>query len=101
MNTHDCPLNVWYPSTVEPHIGESIMFVPDGALRHYVRIMQNTGVNIECPNEIFFGTYLGERKVEIAPNKILTMGVWVPLPLFFFESAARSILSYSIPKRKQ
>jgi len=92
-NTRELPLAVWYPMTMEPEIGEPIMFCSLGCINYYAELYGATGVNISVPNEVTFGSYIGNGLAEVLPGKPpMKIGVWTPNPLFFLESSIRTLL---------
>jgi hypothetical protein len=92
MENRELPLAVWYPLSVEPQIGEPIMFCSLECIDYYTQLYGLTSVQISIPNEIKFGTYVGNRLVEVLPGKTMRLGVWAPCPLFFTESSIRSLM---------
>ena len=95
----ELPILMWYPATVEPSDGEPIMFVSKNWIKYYVTTSVRTGVNLDMPNEVQLGTYVGNGKVEVHPlMPPVSLGVWTPLPLFFFESSIRTL---SVDKERQ
>lgn len=88
------PISVWMPNTIEPHIGECIGFVPKGFLKKYIDLFGSTGVQLSMPPEVYYGTYIGKKQAEVGLNgQPVNIGVWFPMPLFFFESSLKSLLS--------
>jgi hypothetical protein len=100
MEDRELPLACWYPNTIEPQINEPIMFCSMGCIRYYTELAAHTGAQISMPSEVMFGSYLGNGLVEIAPGKPpANLGVWAPMPLFFFESSVRSLMAKKKPKK--
>lgn len=83
---------MWYPSTVEPDVGEPILFVSKNWIKYYLNLSIRTGVGLDMPNEVQVGTYLGGLKVEVHPfMPPVELGVWTALPIFFTESSIRTL----------
>ena len=100
-NSRELPLAVWYPITIEPNVGEPIMFCSMECINYYIELYGATGVNVSVPNEVKFGSYIGGGLVEVLPGiPPMRVGVWAPTPLFFAESSIKSLLTRKKVKKK-